>query len=237
MRRGVKMPAYTKIFKNQKGITGLETAIVLIAFVIVASVLSYVIVSAGLFSSQKAKAAVNSGLEQSGATMELKSNVVMEMGPGPTPTTTPTPTPSPWPPSVGAYVYLTVGLVPGGSMMDLTPNPPPGWAAGVTPTPSGTPASTQPSQLIISYSDAVQLVPSLFWTVSFINSNNGDNILDPGELAQITVYLDPGWYPDFMSTGLIANATFTLNITPSDGSILTLERKLPSRVTGLINLQ
>ena len=56
--------------KEHKGITGLETAIILIAFVIVASVLAYVVISSGLFSSQKAKAAVNAGLEQTGATLD-----------------------------------------------------------------------------------------------------------------------------------------------------------------------
>ncbi len=36
--------------KQQRGITGIETAIILIAFVIVASVFAYVVLSAGLFS-------------------------------------------------------------------------------------------------------------------------------------------------------------------------------------------
>jgi archaeal flagellin FlaB len=37
------------------GITGLETAIIMIAFVLVASVFSYVVISAGLFASQKSR--------------------------------------------------------------------------------------------------------------------------------------------------------------------------------------
>ena len=47
-----------RIEKEQQGITGIETAIILIAFVIVASVFSYVVLSAGLFSTQKAKEVV-----------------------------------------------------------------------------------------------------------------------------------------------------------------------------------
>jgi len=46
---------FRKLRERQEGITGLETAIILIAFVIVASVFAYVVLSAGLFSSQKAK--------------------------------------------------------------------------------------------------------------------------------------------------------------------------------------
>ncbi|MBN1367426.1 MAG: hypothetical protein JW967_05835, partial [Dehalococcoidales bacterium] len=53
--------------RNQKGITGLETAIILIAFVTVASVLAYSVLSAGIFSSEKGKAAVYQGLDQASA--------------------------------------------------------------------------------------------------------------------------------------------------------------------------
>ena len=39
--------------KDQKGITGLETAIVLIAFVVVASVFAFAVITTGLFSSEE----------------------------------------------------------------------------------------------------------------------------------------------------------------------------------------
>ena len=59
---------FRKLRERQEGITGLETAIILIAFVIVASVFAYVVLSAGLFSSQKAKEAVNAGLDSTMST-------------------------------------------------------------------------------------------------------------------------------------------------------------------------
>jgi flagellin FlaB len=69
-----------KIFHSrQEGVTGLETAIILIAFVIVASVFAYVVLSAGLFSSQKAKEAVNAGLDATMATIEIKGDIVAKM--------------------------------------------------------------------------------------------------------------------------------------------------------------
>ena len=64
---------------KEEGITGLETAIILIAFVIVASVFAYVVLSAGLFSSQKAKEAINAGLESTMSTLEIKGDVVAKM--------------------------------------------------------------------------------------------------------------------------------------------------------------
>jgi archaeal flagellin FlaB len=64
---------------KERGITGLETAIILIAFVIVASVFAYVVLSAGLFASQKTKEAINAGLQSTMSTLEIKGNVVAKM--------------------------------------------------------------------------------------------------------------------------------------------------------------
>ena len=71
-----------KIYSREAGVTGLETAIILIAFVIVASVFAYVVLSAGLFSSQKAKEAVNAGLDASMATIEIKGDIIAKMEDG-----------------------------------------------------------------------------------------------------------------------------------------------------------
>jgi len=67
--------AIDNLGKGQKGITGLETAIILIAFVTVASVLGYSVLSAGIFSAEKGKAAVYQGLEQAQASMQVKGSV------------------------------------------------------------------------------------------------------------------------------------------------------------------
>ncbi len=64
------------LHRGQRGMTGLETAIILIAFVTVASVLAYSVLSAGIFSAEKGKATVYSGLEQASATMEVKGSVI-----------------------------------------------------------------------------------------------------------------------------------------------------------------
>jgi flagellin FlaB len=74
------MNKFSRFFKglhgNQKGITGLETAIILIAFVTVASVLAYSVLSAGIFSSEKGKEAVYQGLDQASASMEPRGSVL-----------------------------------------------------------------------------------------------------------------------------------------------------------------
>ena len=64
-----------RLGRDQRGITGLETAIILIAFVVVASVFAYTVLSAGIFSSEKGKEAIHAGLEQARGSMELVGSV------------------------------------------------------------------------------------------------------------------------------------------------------------------
>jgi flagellin FlaB len=61
--------------RDERGITGLETAIILIAFVVTASVFAYTVLSAGIFSSQKGQEAIFSALSEARATMEVKGSV------------------------------------------------------------------------------------------------------------------------------------------------------------------
>ena len=191
-----------RLGKDQRGITGLETAIILIAFVIVASVFAYVVLSAGLFSTQKAKEAVYSGLEEAKSTIELKGDVMGRMVA-----------------SVLTTVYFTVGTTTGGDSIDFTP-----------------PGSSNSSLVIISYSDAYQVFPTLNWTMTKLNTNNTDNILDQNELFMITVDL----------SCVSENATpeempgpyhrFELEIKPPSGAVLILERTIPARANQVVNL-
>jgi flagellin FlaB len=70
--------AIKRLHTHQAGITGLETAIILIAFVTVASVLAYSVLSAGIFSSERGKETVYGGLESAQSTLELKGSVIAE---------------------------------------------------------------------------------------------------------------------------------------------------------------
>ena len=66
---------YKTLRRDERGITGLETAIILIAFVVVASVFAYTVLSAGIFSSQKGQEAVYAGLEEARASMSVKGSM------------------------------------------------------------------------------------------------------------------------------------------------------------------
>ncbi len=63
--------------RSEKGITGLETAIILIAFVVVATVFAFVVLTTGIFSSERGKETVFAGLEKARGTMEVRGGVVV----------------------------------------------------------------------------------------------------------------------------------------------------------------
>lgn len=67
----------TKVpWPGQHGITGLETAIVLIAFVVVSSVFAFAALSTGLFSSDKSKETINAGLTEASGTIEIRGSII-----------------------------------------------------------------------------------------------------------------------------------------------------------------
>ena len=94
--------------RDQRGITGLETAIVLIAFVVVSSVFAFAALSTGLFSSDKAKETIQAGLAETRGSMELKGSVIL------TASTTGTS-------GVVSDIAFQVASAAGGESIDLTP--------------------------------------------------------------------------------------------------------------------
>ena len=60
---------------NDDGFTGLEAAIVLIAFVVVAAVFGYVVLGAGFFTTQKSQEVVHTGIESASSTLQLQGDV------------------------------------------------------------------------------------------------------------------------------------------------------------------
>jgi len=60
-----------KLFKSKKGIVGVEAAIVLIAFLIIAAALSYVVINMGFYTTQKTKETMQTGLDESLTALQL----------------------------------------------------------------------------------------------------------------------------------------------------------------------
>ncbi|MCJ7604829.1 MAG: hypothetical protein MUO19_02200, partial [Dehalococcoidales bacterium] len=157
-----------KSHKGQRGITGLETAIILIAFVVVAAVFAYTALSAGLFSTQKGQEAVYSGLREAQSTLELRGGVIAtanQTG------------------SAGRIkqISFVVSNVLGGEAIDFTAPTEPATATGVSH------ATTKTNKVVINYIDPNQTVNDLYWVVTKLGNADSDALLENTEKFQITI--------------------------------------------------
>ena len=62
--------------EDERGITGLETAIILIAFVVVATVFAFIVLTTGIFSAERGKETVYAGLQKARGTIEIRGGVI-----------------------------------------------------------------------------------------------------------------------------------------------------------------
>jgi flagellin FlaB len=64
--------------KRSRGIVGIEAAIVLIAFVVIAASFAYVVINMGFFASQTAKTTISNGIEEATSALELDGFITGE---------------------------------------------------------------------------------------------------------------------------------------------------------------
>jgi flagellin FlaB len=207
-----------KFLAKEKGITGLETAIILIAFVVVAAVFAYTALSAGLFSTQKAQEAVYSGLQQAESTLEIKGGIIATAN------------------VTGAngnigQITFTVSNVLGGESIDFTPP-----TSGLNGKATGV-----ANKVVINYVDSAQEVDNLYWTITKVGNDNGDNILNTGEKFQITIGSADGVAEGNLVQALLpdlgVNKTFSLVIITPNGAVITLQRTTPPNIEKIMNLR
>ena len=212
----------SKVRKNEKGITGLETAIILIAFVVVAAVFAYTVLSAGLFSTQKSQQAIYSGVAQAQSTIEIKGALVAQAEAGHTGST-----------GYLSQLTFTVANPVGGEPIDFTS--PTGDAAH-----TGLAASGSNNVVVISYIDANQRVQDLYWTSTELNGN-GNNLLEPGEKFQITIGdtvagAGGGNLADCLDPHLTTHRNFTIEMKTTIGAVLQFQRTTPDYIDRVMTL-
>ena len=190
--------ALASFHKDEEGVSALETAIILIAFVVVAAIFAFTILSAGTTSTEQSKEAIYAGLAEVSSTMEMRGSIVAETSGG----------------NVDNVVF-TVSNAAGGEAINLT-----------SPV-SGT------NTVIIDYRDAEQRVANVNWTVTWVVRSDTDDLLEAGELAEITVDLAGAG----LSPALGTNTKFALEIKPEQGSVIVLERTTPAFLDTIVDLR
>jgi len=199
----------TKIFNKEEGFTGLEAAIVLIAFVVVAAVFSYVVLGAGFFTTQKAQEVVYSSVDMASSSMEVLGNVY---GNG-------TVDANPVDSRINGLQFV-VGLTAGGAPVDL---------ANTNLVFSGSEGLTdleRDSSIKATETNVVK--PTGPYTAGkwyIIDITNGDtgSLLD--NQKQVTIYAA------LPNNNLIhPNDDFSLEIKPPVGAAYAIKRKAPAGI-------
>ena len=198
------MKAMFNLHRGEKGMTGLETAIILIAFVTVAAVFGYAVLSAGLFSAERGKETIYAGLNEAKSNMELSGSVI---GYGNTDNLT--------------TILFTVKNAIAGNPIDMTPN-------------SGATLGT--NKCVISLTTKNDYLNNVKWSFVAIGDDNGNNLLETGEQFEITVDLSDLGTGLSLSQPLQRNDTFSLQVKPSLGSTITIQRQLPPAIEPVMDL-
>jgi len=189
--------------KKDNAFTGLEAAIVLIAFVVVAAVFSYVLLGAGFFATQKAQEVTYSGIQQTTSNMYLVGQVYGNVQPD----------------SDGVNVLSTInlklGIPEGGQPQDIS------QIQLLFSNDTALPISLTPMNPINEIIDNANK-----WNVTAINgASEQDSRLYPGDKADIEISLSP----DHKITSQRLDGysrTFTLEIKPRIGASYLISKTL-----------
>ncbi len=211
-----------KLHKGQKGITGLETAIILIAFVVVAAVFAYTVLSAGLFATQKSQEAVYAGLKEARSTLELRGGIIATANATGSSGT------------IGQISFVVSGVL-GGEAMDFTA------PTANTTANGGVAAVASTNKVVINYVDQDQEENDLYWTVTKLGSADADDLLEQNEKFQLTIGSDTagsgaGNLIDALDTALTVNKTFSIILHTPVGAVLEIERTTPAYIDTIMNL-
>jgi flagellin FlaB len=189
--------SFRSFWKDEQGITGLETAIILIAFVVVAAVFAFAILNAGLGATSNAEDAISTAQTETQSTLAPRGDVVLvSRGAGPLFADVET-IRFKLAPSPGAK---QISLADGSTLIQYSDNT---TAAETTALAAATALATNPC---INTTAAVWLT--------------GDGaVVDKGEIVEITVTL--------RADCLAVNESWKVEVYPRDGAIVSVQGKTP----------
>ena len=183
--------------KDQRGITGLETAIVLIAFIVVATEFAFAALTTGLFSADKSKQTIQAGLAETRGSMQLKGSVIL--------TASATGTSG-----LVSDIAFQVSNAAGGQAIDLTP--------GKTLIKY----TDQTQSKMFSSTDGFTVT-----AMGSADSDKLLERNETYELKLIDLETGTGPGGDTLTTTLGIDTTFRLEVIPPKGAVLFIERTTP----------
>jgi flagellin FlaB len=200
-----------KLRRARRGIVGIEAAIVLIAFVLVASALAFVVLNMGMFTTQKTKEVIARAYEEATRAIDIAGNVVAKTSDG----------------SVD-LVAIPIKLTAGSRAVDLNKT-----AVAITViNPDGSASHTDNGYKYITgttfskikdFGNDITGLNDLEATFVYVRTDEdtGDNLLEPGEIV-LLVFKAPA------NTGPYSR--IIVEIKPPQGASITVERVVPPKI-------
>jgi len=206
-----------KFQKNEYGFTGLEAAIVLIAFVVVAAVFSYVMLGAGFYTTQKSQEVVHTGVTQASSSIAPSGDIIARGGIGG---------------GVASQITFYVTNTAGGTAVDLDKTiltytddddfSTTEYAFDTTPDPDTKGPNAIPG-------DAAWGTTNGWVYDGVIISGTEDNLLSAGEKYKVVVDITQLTTVGGGANTLPAiNEKFKIELKPPEGAVLTLSRTMPA---------
>ncbi|AIC15221.1 archaellin/type IV pilin N-terminal domain-containing protein [Nitrososphaera viennensis] len=215
---------------NRRGVVGIESAIVLIAFVIVAAALSFVVLNMGFSTTQKAKSTITSGLGEASSAVEIAGQVT---GKGNTTAS-----------KVDAFT-IPIKLASGGSSVDITASKTAvkyfsksvtydnifkGTLTTGTYTDINSALAAAKTQGFINEVPGVGAGSNATAAFIYFTANvNSNSIIDAGEQAVLAIAYKNGDRPAALDT-------VNTEIIVSAGAPLTVVRSVPTITDAVLNL-
>jgi flagellin FlaB len=194
----------------KKGIVGIEAAIVLIAFVIVAAALAFVVINMGMYTTQKSKEVMQQGLNEATTALEVDGSV---LGYGDNTGIT--------------SIYIPLKVSPGqlavdfsSSKIDIVINLPTGAYSKINNENNPSTASRP-----VNYASLAPTADTTPVAKIYIIQGDEDNVLEPGEKFLLVIGLPS-------NKALNVYEKFTVEIRPLQGAPLVIERAIPPTLPG-----
>jgi len=194
------------IKKSRRGIVGIEAAIVLIAFVIVAAALAFVVLNMGFFTTQRSKEAIGTGLKEASSALEVDGSVVGETDGS----------------SQLVAVAIPLKTSTGKNPIDLS-------QTIVKIRTTNKVIILNDIARITSGADKDPFTALGTNSVAFIQyQGDGDNLLEVNEKWVLVINLTS---TDVLGAGLGPYSTLMVEIKPPTGAPLTVERTVPPNLS------
>ena len=207
---------------DQYGITGLETAIVLIAFIVVAAVFAFAVLTTGIFTTERARDTTVSAVGEAQSTLSPK----------------------------GAAIAEALAALPGGGGMGEVPRRVDVIKFKLANSSGAAAVDLAGATTLLTYSDENQSVNITFaagaLNLAFVCSAilpTDDDVcwshtwvigdgptVDGGEVVEFEVWLDE------MGNDLNANQQFKIEVIPAKGAVIPISRKTPLEIAPVMNL-